>query len=31
MVTGLHKCNGSVYYFRSSGAMALGWVRDGGS
>ncbi len=31
MVTGLHKCNGSVYYFRSSGAMATGWVRDGGS
>ena len=31
MVTGLHKCNGSVYYFRSSGAMALGWVRDGDS
>ena len=31
MATGLHECNGSMYYFRSSGAMATGWVRDGGS
>ena len=31
MVTGLHQCNGSMYYFRSSGAMATGWVLDGGT
>ena len=31
MATGLHECNGSMYYFRSSGAMATGWVLDGGS
>lgn len=31
MATGLHECNGSMYYFRSSGAMATGWVRDGGT
>ena len=31
MATGLHGCNGSMYYFRSSGAMATGWVLDGGT
>ncbi|MED9952204.1 MAG: GH25 family lysozyme, partial [Collinsella sp.] len=31
MATGLHECNGSMYYFHSSGAMATGWVLDGGS
>ena len=31
MATGLHECNGSVYYFRPSGAMATGWVLDGGT
>ena len=31
MATGLHECNGSMYYFRSSGAMATGWVLDGGT
>ena len=31
MVTGLHECNGSMYYFHSSGAMATGWVLDGGT
>ena len=31
MATGLHECDGSMYYFRSSGAMATGWVLDGGS
>ena len=29
MATGLHECNGSMYYFRPSGAMATGWVLDG--
>ena len=31
MATGLHECNGSLYWFNSSGAMATGWVLDGGS
>ena len=31
MATGLHECNGSMYYFRSSGDMATGWVLDGGT
>ena len=31
MATGLHECNGSMYYFRSSGAMATDWVLDGGT
>ena len=31
MATGLHECNGSMYYFRPSGAMATGWVLDGGT
>ena len=31
MATGLHECDGSMYYFRSSGDMATGWVLDGGS
>ena len=31
MVTGLHECNGSLYWFNSSGAMATGWVLDGGT
>ena len=30
-VTGLHACNGSAYWFNSSGAMATGWVLDGGT
>ena len=31
MATGLHECNGSLYWFNSSGAMATGWVLDGGA
>ena len=31
MATGLRECNGSVYFFRPSGAMATGWVLDGGT
>ena len=31
MATGLHACNGSLYWFNSSGAMATGWVLDGGT
>lgn len=31
MATGLHECNGSLYWFSSSGAMATGWVLDGGT
>ena len=31
MATGLHECNGSLYWFNSSGAMATGWVLDGGT
>ena len=31
MATGLHECNGSLYWFNSSGAMAPGWVLDGGT
>ena len=31
MATGLHECDGSMYYFRPSGAMATGWVLDGGT
>ena len=31
MVTGLHECNGSLYWFNASGAMATGWVLDGGT
>ena len=31
MATGLHSCNGSAYWFNSSGAMATGWVLDGGT
>ena len=31
MATGLHECNGSMYYFHPSGAMATGWVLDGGT
>ena len=31
MATGLHECNGSMYWFNSSGAMATGWVLDGGT
>ena len=31
MVTGLHECNGSMYWFSASGAMATGWVYDGGT
>ena len=31
MVTGLHECNGSLYWFNLSGAMATGWVLDGGT
>ena len=31
MATGLHECNGSLYWFYSSGAMATGWVLDGGT
>ena len=31
MATGLHECNGSLYWFNSSGAMATGWVLDDGT
>lgn len=31
MVTGLHACNGSAYWFSASGAMATGWALDGGT
>ena len=31
MATGLHECNGSLYWFNSSGAMATGWVLDAGT
>ena len=31
MATGLHECNGSLYWFNASGAMATGWVLDGGT
>ncbi len=31
MATGLHECNGSLYWFNSSGAMATGWVLGGGT
>ena len=31
MVTGLHACNDSAYWFNASGAMATGWVLDGGT
>ena len=31
MATGLHECNGSMYWFSASGAMATGWVHDGGA
>lgn len=31
MATGLHECNGSLYWFNSSGAMATGWLLDGGT
>ena len=31
MATGLHECNGSLYWFNSSGVMATGWVLDGGA
>ena len=31
MATGLHECNGSMYWFGPSGAMATGWVLDGGA
>ena len=31
MATGLHECNGSLYWFDASGAMATGWVLDGGT
>lgn len=31
MATGLHACNGSLYWFNSSGAMATGWLFDGGT
>ena len=31
MATGLHECNGSLYWFNSSGAMATGCVLDGGT
>ena len=31
MATGLHECNGSMYWFNDSGAMATGWVLDGGT
>ena len=31
MATGLHECNGSLYWFNSSGAMATGWVLAGGT
>ena len=31
MATGLHECNGSMYWFGASGEMATGWVHDGGT
>ena len=31
MATGLHECNGPMYWFNGSGAMATGWVFDGGT
>ena len=31
LATGLHECNGSLYWFNSSGAMATGWLLDGGT
>ena len=31
MATGLHECDGSMYWFNASGAMATGWVLDGGT
>lgn len=31
MATGIHECNGSLYWFNLSGAMATGWVLDGGT
>ena len=31
MATGLHECNGSMYWFNGSGAMATGWVLVGGT
>ena len=31
MATGLHECNGSMYWFNASGVMATGWVLDGGT
>ena len=31
MAIGLHECNGSAYWFDASGAMATGWVLDGGT
>lgn len=31
MATGLHECNGSLYWFNASGAMATGWLLDGGT
>ena len=31
MATGLHGCNGSMYWFNGSGSMATGWVLDGGT
>ncbi|MFR7670837.1 MAG: hypothetical protein ACLU0O_09305 [Collinsella sp.] len=31
MAIGLHECNGSAYWFNGSGAMATGWVLDGGT
>ena len=31
MATGLHECDGSMYWFDASGAMATGWVLDGGT
>lgn len=31
MATGLHECNGSMYWFNASGAMATGWLLDGGT
>ena len=30
MAIGLHECNGSAYWFNASGAMATGWLLDGG-
>lgn len=31
MATGLHECNGSLYWFNASGVMATGWLLDGGT